>query len=103
MKANDDFLAGNFFKVQSDEQIRFWKDIWLGDKPFSEVYPNLYKIVRWRWKDDTVANVLWAVPLNVSCMRGLVNENWISWDPISIKSSTSSLHKWERCFSVESY
>jgi hypothetical protein len=47
MKANDDFLAGGFFKVQSDEQIRFWKDIWLGDKPFREVYPNLYKILRW--------------------------------------------------------
>ena len=40
---------------------------------FREVYPNLYRIVR--RKDDTVANVLGIVPLNVSFRRGLVNEN----------------------------
>ena len=44
---------------------------------FREVYPNLYRIVR--RKDDTVANVLGIVPLNVSFRRGLVNENRNTW------------------------
>ena len=44
---------------------------------FREVYPNLYRIVR--WKDDTVANVLGIVPLNVSFRWGLVNENRNTW------------------------
>jgi hypothetical protein len=44
---------------------------------FREIYPNLYRIVR--RKDDTVANVLGIVPLNVSFRRGLVNENQNTW------------------------
>jgi hypothetical protein len=77
LKVKDDFLAGGCFKVQSGEQVKFWKDIWLGDKPLREAYPNLFRIVR--KKDDTVANVLRTVPLNVSFRRGLVNANLNSW------------------------
>ena len=44
---------------------------------FSEVYPGLFRIVR--RKDDTVAEVLRATPLNVSFRRGLVNLNRIAW------------------------
>ena len=44
----------------------------------SEVYPNLYRIAR-RKKSDTMANVLWIVPLNVSFRRGLVNTNLNYW------------------------
>ena len=83
MKAKEGFVACGFFKVQSGEQMRFWEDIWLGDKPFREVYPNLYKIVR--RKDDMVANVLRTIPLNVSFRRGLVNENRISWFDLVLK------------------
>ena len=64
MKAKDDFLACGTFKVHNGEQVRFWKDAWLGDKPFSEVYLGLFRIVR--RKDDTVAKVLGTTPLNVS-------------------------------------
>ena len=55
MKTKDEFLSCGTFLVQSGEQVRFGKDVWLGDKPFSEVYPSLFRIVR--RKDDTVANV----------------------------------------------
>jgi hypothetical protein len=45
MKAKDGFLACGTFNVHDGKQVRFWKDVWLGDKPFSEVYPTLFKIV----------------------------------------------------------
>ena len=35
MKAKDDFFARDTFKVHNGEQVRFWKDAWLGDKPFT--------------------------------------------------------------------
>ena len=77
MKAKEDFLAGGTFKIKNGEQERFWEDVWSGDKPLREAYPNLYRIVR--RKDDTVANVLGTVPLNVSFRRGLVPENRNAW------------------------
>ena len=58
-------------------QIKFWEGIWLGEKPSIEVYPNLYRLVK--RKDDTMANVLQTIPLNVSFRRCLVNENLTSW------------------------
>jgi len=27
-------------------KYNYWEDNWMGDKPFSEVYPNLYRIAR---------------------------------------------------------
>lgn len=56
-------------RYKMGEQIRFLEDSWLGDKPFCEAYPNLYRIVI--RISDTVANVLCTVPLNVSFGRGL--------------------------------
>ena len=46
MKAKEDFLAGGTFKIKNGEQERFWEDVWLGDKPLREAYPNLCRIVR---------------------------------------------------------
>jgi hypothetical protein len=63
MKVKEDFLVGGTFKIKNGEQVRFWEDVWLGDKPLREAYPNLFRIVR--QKDDTAANVLGTVPLNV--------------------------------------
>jgi hypothetical protein len=37
--------------------------VWLGDKAYRESYPNFCIIVR--QKDDTVANILKTIPLNV--------------------------------------
>jgi len=77
MKAKADFLTCGTFKVHEWENIRFWKDVWLGDRPLSEAYPTLFRIVR--HKDDMVAKVLGTVPLNVSFRRGLINANRIAW------------------------
>ena len=98
MEAKDDFLACGTFKVHNGEQVRFWKDAWLGDKPFSEVYPGLFRIVR--RKDDTVAKVLGTTPLNVSFRRGLVNANCIAW--FDLVSKVVNVHLTNvRCFSME--
>ena len=57
--------------------MSFWEDVWLEDKSFKEFYPNLYRTVR--QKDDTVANVLGTIPLNLSFRQGLVNEKRNAW------------------------
>ena len=51
--------------------------MWLEDKSFKEFYPNLYRTVK--RKDDTAANVLGTIPLNVSFRQGLVNEKRNAW------------------------
>ena len=61
------FLSWNTFKGQGGEHVRFWEDLWFGDKLFRDVYPNLYRIIR--WKDDMLANILRISPLNVSFRR----------------------------------
>jgi hypothetical protein len=77
MKAKAGFLACGTFKVHNGENVRFWKNVWLGDKPLSEAYPTLLRIVK--RKDDTVAKVLRSIPLNISFRRGLINANRIAW------------------------
>jgi len=57
--------------------VSFWEDVWLEDKSFKEFYPNLYRTVR--QKDDTVANVLATISLNVCFRQGLVNEKRNAW------------------------
>ena len=57
--------------------------MWLGDKPFSEVFPSLFRIVR--CKDDMVADVLPTIPLNVSFRQGLVNANQTVWFDLMAK------------------
>jgi len=67
------FLTCGTFKVHNGDNVRLWKDVWLGERPPSAVYPTLFRIVR--RKDDTVAKVLGPVPLNVSFRRGLISAN----------------------------
>jgi len=55
------------------------------DKPLCEAYPNLFRIIR--KKDDTAANVVRTLPLNVSFRRGLVNANMNSWYGLAPKLS----------------
>jgi hypothetical protein len=63
--------------------VSFWEDVWLEDISFKEFYPNLYRTVR--RKDDTVANVLGTIPLNVSFRQGLFNEKRNAWFVLSQK------------------
>ena len=45
-----------------------------------------------------VANVLRTIPLNVSCRRGLVNENQISWFDLVSKIVPNHLTNWKDVF-----
>jgi hypothetical protein len=71
----DEFLNFGNFILQSGNQIRFWEDIWLDPNTLREQYPNLYYIVH--EKDDTIANALSIVPLNISFRRSLVDANLV--------------------------
>jgi hypothetical protein len=77
MNVKDQFLNFGNFRLQSGKQIRFWEDIWLVPNTLREQYPNLYYIVH--KKDDTIANVLSTIPLNISFGRSLVDANLQSW------------------------
>ena len=91
MKVKDDFLAHGYFRIQKGTQVRFWEDIWLGNKPLRDVYPSLYRIVR--KKNDTVAKVLASTPLDVSFRRGLVEGNLTAWYDLVSKVVTVNLTK----------
>jgi hypothetical protein len=72
-----DFQARGRFLVQDGNQIRFWEDLWVGDKPLMRKYPTLYNIVR--KKNVTVAHVLSTTPLNISFKRAIVGRNLTQW------------------------
>ncbi|GJW80442.1 hypothetical protein Tco_0144417 [Tanacetum coccineum] len=39
-----DFLSHCKRRVGSGMQTRFWKDLWLGEVPFNELFPRLYAL-----------------------------------------------------------
>jgi hypothetical protein len=69
MKVKRNFLRYGSFKLNNGSQIRFWKDMWIGNNAFKDQYPTLYNIAR--RKSDTVEKVLSRLPLNVSFHRQL--------------------------------
>ncbi|WVZ61551.1 hypothetical protein U9M48_011408 [Paspalum notatum var. saurae] len=77
MHVNDQFLALGSFEVKVGNQASFWEDYWIGDKPFMEVYPSLYRIVR--KTAVTIASVLKSISLNVSFRRSLTGDNLMAW------------------------
>jgi hypothetical protein len=77
MGVKDLLLAKGRFKVNSGRQIRFWEDVWLGDDALMKRFPNLYFITR--RKNVTVADVLGAVPLNMSFRRALTGRILECW------------------------
>jgi hypothetical protein len=66
------------FRVHNCSLTSFWNDIWLGDKPFREVYHSLFNIVR--KKNASVASVLNTTPLNISFLWALINDNLVLWN-----------------------
>ena len=46
MKVKNDFLKFGSFIIKDGSQIRFWKDVWLGNGSLREQYPQLYNITR---------------------------------------------------------
>ena len=64
------FLEKGKFKVNSENQTRFWEDLWIGQEPLSLQFPGLYRIAR--RKNVSVANVLGTTPLNTAFRRALL-------------------------------
>jgi len=56
MKVKANFLKFSTFIIKDGSQIKFWEDVWLGNRSLHEQYPQLYNIVR--KKQDTMAEVL---------------------------------------------
>jgi hypothetical protein len=73
MKVKDVVLSFGTFKVSDGSQTRFWLDTWIGNKPLKDKFPALFNIVR--RKQDSVANVLSTVSLNISFRRNLGDRN----------------------------
>ena len=46
MKVKRDFLRFGTFIIKDGSQVRFWEDIWLGNRSLRDQYPQLYNIVR---------------------------------------------------------
>jgi hypothetical protein len=77
MKVKEDFFARGFFILGDGSSIRFWEDTWLGGTTLAAQYPSLYSVVR--HKDQTVAQVLASVPLNIEFRRSLLGARWNRW------------------------
>jgi len=80
MNVKDVFMDFGSFKVLDGSQTRFWIDTWLGNKPLKDKFPSLFNIVR--RKQDSVAQVLSTIPLNISFRRNLVGANLMAWHRI---------------------
>ena len=63
------FLSYTSYNIKDGSQISFWEDVWRGNRPFSERFPNLYHVVF--NKHDTVEQVVSTNPLNLSFRRTL--------------------------------
>ena len=70
MKVKSNFLRFGSFTIKSGAQIRFWEDIWLGNRPLCQQYPQLYNMVR--KKRDTVGEVLSTPSPNLSWRRDII-------------------------------
>ena len=70
INVKENFLQCVSFNMKDGSQIRFWEDTWYGTSPFSEQYPNLYRVAY--NPHDSVANVLANDTCNLSFWRALV-------------------------------
>ena len=57
--------------------MRFWEDLWLGQRSLATDYPSLYSIAS--NKNATVADVLGSVPINLPFRQNLVGPNRAVW------------------------
>jgi hypothetical protein len=78
MKVKRDFLHFGTFIIKDGSQVRFWEDIWIGNKTLREQYPSLYNIAR--HKQDVVAEVLGVDPHNLSWRRDLIGQKLVEWN-----------------------
>jgi hypothetical protein len=74
MGVKDKFLSLGRFSLKDGSQIRFWEDIWLGNRTLKSQFSSLFNIVCRR--HATVAEVFSTTPLNISFRRALM---WINY------------------------
>jgi hypothetical protein len=77
MHIKDEVLSKGCFNINDGTNTRFWEDTWLGDKPLKDAYSSLYHIAR--DKNETISKVMSSIPLNISFMRSLVDNNLRQW------------------------
>jgi hypothetical protein len=77
MHVKADFFQRGFFRVGDGKSVRFWEDVWLGDRPLSNQYPALDNIIQ--HKNVLVSTVFATEPLNISFRRGLNDNKWVQW------------------------
>ena len=80
MKVKNDFLKLGSFIIKDGSQIRFWEDVWLGNRSLREQYPQLYNIVR--KKQDTIDEVLRTPSPNLSWRRDLIGSKLVMWNDL---------------------
>ncbi|WVZ62616.1 hypothetical protein U9M48_012344, partial [Paspalum notatum var. saurae] len=96
MGVKEQFLTLGKFKLGSGNQVRFWEDKWLGNHKLSLQYPNLFNIVR--HKHATVAEVLNATSLNVSCRSSLEGIKPREWNHLVARVSAVNTGEGLDCF-----
>lgn len=78
MKVKSSFFIEESFKVGVGQPTTFWEETWLGGTPLALQYPTLCNIV-FR-KEDSVASILGASPLNTARLcwvkNGLSGSFW---------------------------
>ena len=89
MKVKNDFLKFGTFTINNGSQVRFWEDIWLGNRPLRQQYPQLYNIVR--NKQDTVGQVLSTPQPNLSWRRDLIGNNLAAWNNLATRLAALNL------------
>jgi len=75
--------------IKDRSQARFWEDIWLGNTPLREQYPQIYNIAR--GNQDTVEAVLSASPPNVSWWRDHFGNKLVMWNNLASRLATIAL------------
>jgi hypothetical protein len=89
MNVIDLFLARGSFIVKDGSQTRFWEDIWVDQRPLSELYPNLYQFVC--HPHDTIETIMSTTSLNISFHRALVGDKVIEWQNLMDKIAQVNL------------
>ena len=89
MKAKSEFLRFGTFVIKNGSQVRFWEDIWLGNTPLRQQYPQLYNIAR--RKHDTVGQVLSAPTPNLSWRRDLIGNKLAMWNDLAARLAPITL------------
>lgn len=59
-KFQSNFTSDKFvWKLENGEKVLLWEDIWLQDKPRKDMFPRLYKILKWKHLEVSSFLDLW--------------------------------------------